>query len=409
MDDDLLDRVIEALETDGLYVDPGAATHVSAEQQDLIRDHLQTLREAEVPTYVLIVDLPYDVYGGRVENLLNWVWDTTGNPGTYLYTDHFFEATQDRDADYSLGVRSWENPDWITQSDFELTGADTLSPDAGGALVRATEALAARASGDLAGWDEFRSEVSEARTQSIEEQSHASRDDGSWVTSPASISVGIILLAVLVVALLRRRGTHAAPSATTGRNGAFVLPPSALELVRAARDARTVTLARDELLSLGEAIDDADLGSGADAAWQATLDHYDAARRVLRPEEPADDVDLLDGVGGLVLVRRGAAALEAARTGRTFVPGLPCFLNPLHGDETSTDELEVGGEALRVPLCGACRKDLRRQRRPEILDVMDEGRPRHYFETDHEPWASTGVGALEPDLVTRLHRRQRPR
>ena len=40
----------------------------------------------------------------------------------------------------------------------------------------------------------------------------------------------------------------------------------------------------------------------------------------------------------------------------------------------------------------------------EDLDVVVDGRPEHYFETDREPWASTGFGALEPDLVRRLHR-----
>ena len=41
----------------------------------------------------------------------------------------------------------------------------------------------------------------------------------------------------------------------------------------------------------------------------------------------------------------------------------------------------------------------------DILDVVRDGTPVHYFETDAEPWASTGYGALEPDLVERLHRR----
>lgn len=404
MDDEvLLAEVIAALETSGLYVGPEAASHVTAEQQEQIRANLADLREADVPTYVLIVDLPSDVYGGRADNLVTYVRDETEEPGTYVYTSYFFAATTDRDASYSLDLLAWEAPEWV-DADGAITGVNKLEPEAGAGLARATDAMAARATEDLATWEAFRDDVSTARALASQEESSRYDESGSWVTGPAGISLGIILLVVLLVALVRRRGGPGPVTATGGRNGAFVLPPSALDLVRAARDARTVTRARDELLALGEAIDDADLTAGADDAWQAALDHYDAARRVLRPEEPVDTVALLDGVGGLVLVQRGTAALQAARAGRAFTPTTPCFLNPLHGEGARAGDIQVGDAVLHAPLCDACRRDLKRKRRPEILDVMDDGEPRHYFDTDIEPWASTGMGALEPDLVTRLHR-----
>ena len=53
-------------------------------------------------------------------------------------------------------------------------------------------------------------------------------------------------------------------------------------------------------------------------------------------------------------------------------------------------------------MCATCRKDLAAGRRPDILDVVRDGVPVHYFATDAEPWASTGYGALEPDLLTAL-------
>lgn len=42
---------------------------------------------------------------------------------------------------------------------------------------------------------------------------------------------------------------------------------------------------------------------------------------------------------------------------------------------------------------------------PDILDVARRGKPVHYFETDSEPWASTGYGSLEGDLIKKLQTR----
>jgi hypothetical protein len=110
-------------------------------------------------------------------------------------------------------------------------------------------------------------------------------------------------------------------------------------------------------------------------------------------------------VGAIVLAERGDAALTAL-AGREFEPTTPCFLDPLHGEATTEGSIEVDGDRIAVPLCKACRAELRRKRRPDILDVVRDGKPVHYFETDDEPWASTGYGALSPDLVERLHRRR---
>jgi hypothetical protein len=67
--------------------------------------------------------------------------------------------------------------------------------------------------------------------------------------------------------------------------------------------------------------------------------------------------------------------------------------------------VEVGGERVRAPLCRRCVADLGKGRRPDILDVLRRGEPVHYFDTDARPWAATGYGALQPDLVRELHRR----
>ena len=175
------------------------------------------------------------------------------------------------------------------------------------------------------------------------------------------------------------------------------LPPSAMTRIRQAHDRRLGERARADLLALGEAIDATEIGPDHDrTSWQAALDHYDAARRFLDPD-PGRDV--LDVVGAIVLASRGQAALAAASRGKDYEPTAPCFLNPLHGNATSSRSIELDGRAIKVPLCAECRAALTKARIPDILDVERGGRPLHYFETTDEPWASSGYGALEPDLL----------
>lgn len=244
-------------------------------------------------------------------------------------------------------------------------------------------------------------------TGSTGQPSGDSYDDGS--TSDALVGFVVIAVAVAAVGLgIRSLGRRARARRATEQAArpAFALPDSVLERVREAGDADLARRAQAAVLALGEHIDAADLGGSGARAWAAALDHYDAARRLL-PEDAiglGGDLDPLDAVGAVVLAGRGEEALAAARKGRSFVPTTPCFLNPLHGRATRDRTLEHDGRRVDAPVCAACRRDLKAGRRPDILDVVVDGRPEHYFETDREPWASTGFGALEPDLVRRLHR-----
>lgn len=108
-------------------------------------------------------------------------------------------------------------------------------------------------------------------------------------------------------------------------------------------------------------------------------------------------------VGAIVLADNGRAALTSALDGRDFTPPSRCFLNPLHNRAVDKRTVEYGGREVRAPLCNACRTALTKNRGPDILDVVRRGKPVHYFETDAAPWASTGYGSLEPDLLLRLH------
>ncbi|WP_185994446.1 hypothetical protein [Nocardioides campestrisoli] len=228
----------------------------------------------------------------------------------------------------------------------------------------------------------------------------AGEQSGDEGVGGADVALGVFVALVAVataVTLLARRARRRAQAART-----FELPDSVLDRVRSAGDADLLRRARKDVLALGEAIDAAEMDGADSPAWAAALDHYDAAGRLLPPTD--DPVDPLDAAGAVVLADRGRQALAAAERGRAFTPTTTCFLNPLHGRAELDRTLEHKGRRLKAPVCTTCRKDLEAGRRPDILDVVVRGVPQHYFETGREPWASTGFGALDPDLVTRLHR-----
>lgn len=413
MAEEPIEEVVAALREDGLYVAPSASSLVTEQQQAEIAENLAALDAADAPVYVVVEKLQdTGRFGGKMDQMLTLAHDAGEGEldGVYIGTDFFYSAdfAEDRDiAPYTLTTREW-SPSAELPTTFDAYDVDLVEKDLGAGLVTLTDALASYVDGDTGEWDSYITEIREAREDSL-----AATSGGDGDGFPI-VAVGVVVAIAVVVTVLVRRSSRRTKEGTAvqpsrgGRQRVFTLPPSALDLVRAAHDARIVGRGRDELLALGESIDEAELTDRGDAgAWQAALDHYDAARRVLRPEEPADDVPLLDGVGGLVLAERGRAALAAALRGRSYRPQAPCFLNPLHGTGGNAQDVEVAGERLHAPLCTRCRRDLKRGSRPEILDVMVDGQPRHYFDTEAQPWAATGYGALQPDLVSALHRARR--
>lgn len=387
--DQLLVTIQDALDATGVYVAPGLRSEVSAE--DVAAVEAAVARSPE-PLFVVAHPLAYDdAFGGDAGDLLSRLHDASGQPGFYVAGVPAFTA-----GEFELEARIWE----------DALGAST------------TETYAVSAVGEAQGRDDLGAQlvaVTEAIADgTLEEQYDAiagtsstgapSADDAS--ATPYVVGGGIVLALVLVWALARRR--PARPSGTRKPDAQFDLPPSVIDRVRDAHDAQLTRRAHDEVLALGERIDAAELatdGAGdASRSWQATLDHYEAARRVLGEGDAV--VDVLDVIGAIVLAERGVEALEAATSGRAFVPTTRCFLDPLHGAATTEGSLDLPGGRGTVPLCARCRRDLRDRRRPDILDVVRDGEAVHYFETDDEPWASTGFGSLETDLVGRLHRRR---
>ncbi len=235
-------------------------------------------------------------------------------------------------------------------------------------------------------------EAAASTESSVPSTSPESSSDGSGdLALVAVLGVGV-LVAAIVVAAVRRRGPRT-----------FALPDSVVAQVREAHADRIEQEARDLVLELGEAVRRSDLDTDHDTgAWQAALDHYDAATRVL---DGSDDLELLDAVGALVLARQARAALDAATSGKTFRPLRLCYLNPLHdGPGRTSMRLEQDGHTLDVPVCRTCRSDLKAGRDPDALRVERRGRAVLYVDSGVEPWASTAYGTLGTGLVGALHR-----
>ncbi|WP_167735986.1 hypothetical protein [Nocardioides sp. 503] len=399
--DQLLATVQQSLDATGVYVAPAMARYVDAE--DVARIEAAVARAPE-PLYVVVYPLSYDdVFNGNAGDLLSRLHDASGKPGLYVANGQVYDEAQD----FRLDARAWGDSlgGGSSSATYEITtiGEETAPQDLGEQLVTVAEAVA---DGTVA--EQYRALVEDQREDTSSTGDSGGSGDGSGDGAPVgAYTVGGVVLALAVVGTVarRRRPQHARTGSGSSRRE-FTLPASVLDRVRDAHDEELTRRAHREVLALGERIDAADMDADrAPRSWQAALDHYDAARRVLG-EDDGTDVDVLDVVGAIVLAERGDEALTAALAGRPFEPTTPCFLDPLHGAATTEGSIDRDGDRIAVPLCKVCRADLRRKRRPDILDVVRDGEPVHYFETDDEPWASTGYGALSPDLVERLHRRR---
>ncbi|MCD4535190.1 hypothetical protein LRP67_13940 [Nocardioides sp. cx-169] len=389
----LLATIQESLDATGVYVSP--AMHRLVDEADVARIEAAVARSPE-PLYVVVHPFDYDdAFNGNPGDLLSRLHDASGDPGLYVANAHIYRGQES----FRIDARAWGDPAGGGSDTYTLSAiAESAGPDDLGAqLVTVAEAVA-----DGTVDEQYRAlvEAEEQRDSPGPSGSGSGASEGGGA-APVLTVVGVLVVIVVLYVALKRAASHARSS----RPREFALPASVLDRVREAHDQQLTRRAHREVLALGERIDAAELDADrAPHSWQATLDHYDAARRVLGEE--GAETDVLDVVGALVLAQRGDEALNAALAGAPFTPTTPCFLDPLHGAATTEGAIELGGDRVEVPLCKACRDDLRKKRRPDILDVVRDGKPVHYFETDDEPWASTGYGALSPDLVERLHRRR---
>lgn len=428
MDDGTIDyaAIAETLAATGVYAGDGTADLVDPAQVAQLES---ILAGSGVPLYVVVVrpaedggitggsdlltrvhDSMNEAAGGQVTGVFVGINNVWGVPVDGEPSGNALAASGE---ELNLAVQQWGVVEGST--DQTTVVDDYLSHGDAGNGLPLGDGLVALA-GHLAddsfdvvvteageGYEAFGVQL-DARREETGSSSGSSGIPGDGGDVPV-VGISLALLAVLVVVtLLVALGRTRRRAAQLGsrRSATFALPDSMVDRVRRAGDEQLVRRARADVLALGERIDEAEMAADAGPAWQAALDHYEAASRLL-PADAGVRVDPLDAVGAVVLAERGTAALAAARKDRPFVPTTPCFLNPLHGAGNRDRTLQHGEFEVDAPVCPACRRDLGAGRRPDILDVLHDGRPEHYFETDREPWASTGFGALEPDLVTRLH------
>jgi len=379
-DDDLLGTIQSSLDATGVWVDPSLSALITARDVKAMEAHVA---DSATPLFVVVQPLSDgDSFGGDPVELLSRLHDRSHADGLYVAV-----RSPDSPEYFGLTTRAWGS---VPDDYYAASVGEQQHPgDLAGALVQVTRLVA-----DGGSEEAYLALHKDQEATSTPPPPPAEDDGGSAL--PVGILVGVTVALAACAAAWR---VHHA------RRRTFSLPASVIERVREAHDDKLEQRAAAEVLALGEAIDAAEmLAADEPTAWQAALDHYDGAQRVLargggRPE-------VLDVVGAIVLAGRGQEALRAAKGRRPFRPSPVCYLNPLHAQPRGTSTVESAGRRVEVPMCGVCRADLRAQRAPDVLDIVRRGRPVHYFETDAEPWASTGYGALEPDLVPRLQGRR---
>ncbi|MDQ1104416.1 hypothetical protein QE364_000509 [Nocardioides zeae] len=410
-------EIAAALETSPVYRAPGTEAWLS---DAAAADLAATITENDLGLFVVLEVPPASTsnHGADLLTLVKQARDRAGVDSAGLYVGVDYVGPRDEDphdpytetAELRLAFQQWGDvsPQLSSEygaDDLEFPAELFLSYGHGGGdgtpfeLAAGLQELADRlAEGDAA---TIRDDGSDGLNRANETNASstssapgaAGEGDGPSLPLVGGVVAALVVVAV-VVAASRRRGSRRT----------FALPDSVLSRVREAEADELRRRARSAVVVLGERIDGAKLGPRDDAeTWQSALDHYEAAGRLV-PDDGSEP-DVLDAVGAIVLADRGEQALAATRRRKGLVFTTPCFLNPLHGTGRRQDTVTHGRFRVDAPVCDRCHADLKAGRRPDILDVVEHGRAEHYFETNREPWASTGYGALQPDLLTLIRSR----
>lgn len=388
----LLKQIEQQLGKDGVWISPQLKGQVSPAQEKQIE---VAVAKAPTPTYVVLVDLSDNdpLTQGETDNFANILRQDTGHDGHYIVLTRWTDGTpvlqvQTFPDDY-VSYQAAEAAKIEQPTNLSAQTLDLLSILRGGSYdARLAQAKAKH----------------RATYQTYYGAPSGSSAHGGGHGAAIGISIGSVvivlgLLATLVRAAVKRHAPSKHSRAATPPT--FTLPKAVLTTVREAEDRQHEHQAQSEVLALGETIDKADLTAttpAAQAAWQAALDHYDAADQILdHDHSPAD------AIGALVLARRGSAALAAATAGRAWAPAPGCYFNPLHPTPSGEVTWKNGSRRVEVPACDRCATAVRAGREPEdVLDFVSDGTPRHYFNLKLGVWSATGYGALDTDLLGRL-------
>lgn len=161
----------------------------------------------------------------------------------------------------------------------------------------------------------------------------------------------------------------------------------------------------EELARLDARVAGAELDTEARVDYQAALDAYEAALRVV---DNLQSVDSVSEVVDALAAGRYAAACVVARLEGTPLPAFrtPCFFDPSHGPASTEVLWNVTGKGTKkVP---ACAQDAARQvdgERPEVKMVLVNGKEVPYWAAGglHQPYEKGYVPrtAREATLDTR--------
>lgn len=398
VDEAQIAEIVQELRETGVYVDPSMDRTLPAAFQAELREQVA---ESKVPVYVAMVPIERTdpSFHGDHELFAGVLHGDLGEDGVFLVYSELFGKVDG--VAYNVSgdepYMAWFAATKEHGRDLQQQLTKTITYLNNGKGREVYEKLRAQ--------EEKQEEKREEQGTSTPQPSY---DEGSNDTVAAvGATVGVVLLLVGAVFAARRFGRRKQPASTRYVKGKgyvtdrpFELPAATLSMIRQSRDEQLERRAEAAVLALGEAIDRTEMKGNAPVSWQAALDHYDLSRRILDRKHSQADV-----VGSLVLSERGQQALSAASRGRKWTPEASCYFNPLHG--RGSRQVRWGGQTgtATVPACADCARDIEKEREPDdVLDFVVDGGARHYFDLNLEPWSSTGYGALDPDLVSRLFR-----
>lgn len=366
--------IAQGLGSSPLYVDPSLASEFTAEQ---IATITASISSSSVPVHVIAVPLTSRDDLSPIQ-LMTLVHRKLPEDGIWYVTQQSYGGR------WSVGSTSYGVSIENSNNLATYVASNLYPTDLGLQVQKITELIAngtARKEYD---------KIYPPGSQPAPSQA----DDGELLgVGWPVVSVGVGVLALLVAAAMLRRRRVA------GR-GEVAVKGRALRRISTAQTESWRHRAQAEADRLGERINALQIDDSADKdAWSAALDHYEAANRVLDRTTSA-----ADSVGALVLAERGHDALDHAVQGQAWKPQLSCFFNPLHGPATAKARWQTAAGTRDVPCCRDCRRQVSKRKEPDFLDLPVGDTVVHYVDADEsaEPWASTGYGSLDPDLLPKV-------
>lgn len=391
-----------------LYVDPSLSSAFPSSARKSI---LAAISKAPVPVFVLAVPLVSGGQWSSSEQLADVVQDELGQPGIYLTLD----AIDSNDID----AYTWPS---------DPQGLD--SPPYHAADAAQAVDMTPYTQNPPPVWQEFLQCVrliDAGKAESAYQAALADPGQGGQAAAPSSDS-GAIAGATLAaftaggagaIALARRRrrrrrARSQAPLSAPGTAADTAYAPSTVvDAARAATAGELRTQAREQLLALGEFLEQPGLAGAPagtpephsdqdEADLTRALDAYTAAGQVL--DSASGNPDL---AGVLVLTHMGRCAAEAALARQSGQPAPPpsllCFFNPLHGEGTRQTRWRAQGghQALDIHACDACADAIAQRKFPSVLADTSTGKDVPYYEAP-TIWAATGYGQFSTDLIQRI-------